>query len=359
MLKLSQIKPDLIWKMSYDIKHSIDGSNKLNPCFDLGVCDDESTIIRLLINRIPLLGSGLPWSYNSQLFDEQAIVNFCDNLITIELVMDVSDVILSRCLAMLPALAILNSEELKVARGASIVIALGDLGHNSSLCFSGNICTSQLLPDPYFFLTNGYCDFKFILDKSWVSFEHRFDKVYWRGATSGVCPNHTFINSQRARFIRFANKLAPKYLYDLKFTKFVCSDVDRQVLENEECVTHADPPIFMMLNKYNVDVDGNSNSWPGLYQKLLSGSPVLKIQSDSNHSQWYYDKLKPWVNYVPISSDFSDFEESVLALVKNQDLAKSIGYAGRELVMDMNPQTEYKYAKEILFSRILEDHDKI
>ena len=31
--------------------------------------------------------------------------------------------------------------------------------------------------------------------------------------------------------------------------------------------------------KYQIDIDGVSNSWSGLFQKLLTGSPVLKVSS--------------------------------------------------------------------------------
>ena len=33
--------------------------------------------------------------------------------------------------------------------------------------------------------------------------------------------------------------------------------------------------------KYQIDIDGNTNSWPGLFQKLLTGSPVLKVASSA------------------------------------------------------------------------------
>jgi len=58
-----------------------------------------------------------------------------------------------------------------------------------------------------------------------------------------------------------------------------------------------------------VDVDGNANSWDGLFWKLLSNSVVLKVESP--HRQWYYSRIKPWKHYVPVKPDLSDLEEKV------------------------------------------------
>jgi hypothetical protein len=83
--------------------------------------------------------------------------------------------------------------------------------------------------------------------------------------------------------------------------------------------------------KYQIDIDGNTNSWPGLFQKLLTGSPVLKVTSASGHRQWYYDRLRPWVNFVPVASDMSDLIEKVRWLQAHDDAARAIGDHGRTL----------------------------
>jgi hypothetical protein len=58
-----------------------------------------------------------------------------------------------------------------------------------------------------------------------------------------------------------------------------------------------------------IDIDGNANSWDGLFWKLLSNSVVLKVES--NNSQWYYSQLKPWHHFVPVKADLSDLVEKV------------------------------------------------
>jgi hypothetical protein len=77
------------------------------------------------------------------------------------------------------------------------------------------------------------------------------------------------------------------------------------------------------IDKYQIDIDGNSSSWPGLFQRLLSGDTVLKVTSNKGWRQWYYDDLLPWENFVPVASDLSDLVEIVDWLVGHDELALS------------------------------------
>jgi SAM-dependent methyltransferase len=96
--------------------------------------------------------------------------------------------------------------------------------------------------------------------------------------------------------------------------------------------------------KYQIDIDGNSNSWPGLFQKLLTGSPVLKVTSPYGFRQWYYDRLKPWVNFVPVAADMSDLVEKVKWLKAHDDAARQIGKRGRALAESLDYPGELKRA---------------
>ena len=91
------------------------------------------------------------------------------------------------------------------------------------------------------------------------------------------------------------------------------------------------------LNRYraHIDIDGRTNSWPGFFQKLLSGSPVLKVQSARRYRQWYYDRLRPWEHYVPVASDLTDLVDKAIWLLENDAQAQRIGLAGRAVADDM------------------------
>ena len=96
--------------------------------------------------------------------------------------------------------------------------------------------------------------------------------------------------------------------------------------------------------KYQIDIDGNSNSWPGLYHKLLTGSPVLKVASPNGYRQWYYDRLKPWINYVPVQADMSDLAQKIEWLRTNDDQARAIGEAGLALARSLDYERELTLA---------------
>lgn len=58
--------------------------------------------------------------------------------------------------------------------------------------------------------------------------------------------------------------------------------------------------------RFALDVDGNTNAWANLFQRLLLGCCVIKVASPFGYRQWYYDDLVPWVHYVPVRADMAD-----------------------------------------------------
>ena len=96
--------------------------------------------------------------------------------------------------------------------------------------------------------------------------------------------------------------------------------------------------------KYQIDIDGNTNAWSALFQKLLSGSAVLKVASPGNFRQWYYDELIPWVNFVPVKSDMSDLVEKIHWLIEHDDEAMQIGVNGRKLASKLTYDEELNKA---------------
>ena len=104
------------------------------------------------------------------------------------------------------------------------------------------------------------------------------------------------------------------------------------------------PPIEFNRYKYQIDIDGNTNSWPGLFWKLLSGSPVLKVASPSGHRQWYYDRLRPWINFVPVAADMSDLVDKLRWLRQHDAAAHAIGERGQALALSMDYEGELQRA---------------
>jgi glycosyltransferase involved in cell wall biosynthesis len=94
-----------------------------------------------------------------------------------------------------------------------------------------------------------------------------------------------------------------------------------------------------MRSRYLIDIDGWANSW-GLLQKLLTGAAVLKVASQTGARQWYYDRLEPWVNYVPVRADFVDLDDAISFVLENDERAREIGEAGRRLALSLNLESE-------------------
>jgi hypothetical protein len=129
-------------------------------------------------------------------------------------------------------------------------------------------------------------------------------------------------------------------LLDAKITSIVQVSSDdeakriRNFLNNEGLLSAPIPQIDFLKYRFQIDIDGNSNSW-GFLLKLLMGSCVLKVMSEWR--QWYYGDLIAWKHFVPVQNDLSDLEERVMWCIENDDEAREIAEAGM------------KYANGIVF----------
>ena len=67
-------------------------------------------------------------------------------------------------------------------------------------------------------------------------------------------------------------------------------------LQQEGLLSATVNPWHAALHAWQIDIDGNVNSW-GLLWKLLSGSCILRVESPRR--QWYHQRLQPWVHIIP------------------------------------------------------------
>jgi glycosyltransferase involved in cell wall biosynthesis len=56
------------------------------------------------------------------------------------------------------------------------------------------------------------------------------------------------------------------------------------------------------------------------------------LKTDSIWEQWYYDKLHPWVHYVPVENDFSDLDEKIKWCILHDTECQTIVKNSREFV---------------------------
>jgi hypothetical protein len=198
-----------------------------------------------------------------------------------------------------------------------------------------------LVPDNVFLPTRGYADLKRELLENRVPWAERIPLAFWRGATTGRIMDRDagWRSLQRVRLCELA-RLHPESI-DAGLTKIVqmSADDEREIrasgLLREFFTANA-----LQMFRWIIDVDGNTNAWGGMFERLLSGSPVLKIASPGNFRQWYYDRLQPWQHFVPVESDASDLVAKIEWLKLHDREAERIGANGRALAYSLDFDAE-------------------
>ncbi|QWD62304.1 glycosyl transferase family 90 [Polynucleobacter sp. MWH-UH25E] len=224
-----------------------------------------------------------------------------------------------------------------------IFISLDDWAQASGLTFCSNRQDSVLIPDGDFLHSYGYrqtmLDFM-VNSPPWAM---RKPVAFWRGNTTGVRQGESWRDLPRIQLCQIARQSESQSLFDVGISAFAqVSKKEAKEIKAAGLVRDFVPITDCVRSKYQIDIDGNSNAWSGLFQKLLSGSTVLKVDSPNQFRQWYYDKLVPWVNFVPVKSDLSDLVDKVHWLIAHDDEAQKIGLAGKELALSLSYESELK-----------------
>jgi hypothetical protein len=207
-----------------------------------------------------------------------------------------------------------------------------------------------LVPDSLFILRKGYITERAVFGRQSTRWRDRAPIAFWRGSTAG----HKGKGWKALPRIRLCKlSLAHPDVLDAAITHIVqMSDDERTEIETCLPVMPRIPESHFDRYRLHIDVDGNSSSWPGLFIKLLSGSPVLKLASEQGWRQWYYDRLIPWANFVPVESDMFDLIEKARWLLAHDGVAERIGAAGRALADTMTYEVEVRAAVSTIAAAI-------
>ena len=222
----------------------------------------------------------------------------------------------------------------------SFLLEVGDTGYaERSACFCSFRPGACLLPDQDFIGSGGYDDLRreaALHDRPW---QDRAPVVFWRGATTGQHRHAPPGPDQhddltwlpRLDLCAHAARSPLAGRYDVGISNIVQVSEPHLVarIEASGLMRGRVPRSAFFGHKWLLVIDGNSNAWSALFAGLLSGSCVLKVASPKGFRQWYYDRLKPWVHFVPVEEDLSDLDELVVWLEAHDGDAQSIGQAGR------------------------------
>jgi hypothetical protein len=236
-------------------------------------------------------------------------------------------------------------------------------GYGSVLCYDSNFDYHLLLPDSDFLYRYAYQDFKEQLVSQSISWNKRQEIVYWRGSSTGDKEDdYQWRMMPRFKLCQLATEVVNKELFDLKITRITNRFSSPKVIEeikNSGLTAPYTAAIDQVKYKYLIDIDGHGSTWTGLFLRLLTGSTVLKVNSERGFRQWFHNRLIPWENYVPIEPDFSNLEETVLYLKTHDELARKIGQAGQELAYSMTMENEINYALPVILQCLEDNRDLV
>jgi hypothetical protein len=257
---------------------------------------------------------------------------------------DHGEVFLQRLTDVYPILA--HYLESPLRSDGTVAINLADVGETPGLAFCDYRPGYFMIPDSIFMDNNGYSEIRRHFTSHAVPWEQRSSTAFWRGATTGVPldPNLGWRSLPRVRLCEIG--AGHPDLIDAGITKVAQirdPDAERWIQAAGLMRPHVPAESFQQY-KYQIDIDGNTTSWPGLFIKLLTGSVVLKVPPRLGLEQWYYDRLKPWVNFIPLAPDMSDLVEKVRWLRDNDCAARAIGEAGYRLAEDLTYDREIERA---------------
>ena len=231
----------------------------------------------------------------------------------------------------------------------SIFINLDDSADAEGLAFCSNHEHQILIPDVEFINSQGYAKTKEDFFHHEILWQERKSIAFWRGSTTGVRKGDSWKSLPRVKLAEICSEVGHKDLFDVGISSLAqVSSVEGRQLKRAGLIKSFSPISSINRYKYQIDIDGNTNAWSALFQKLLSKSAVLKVDSPHHYRQWFYPKLVPWKNFVPVCSDMSDLVEKLLWLKNNDDKAESIGIAGYNLASSLTYEHELEEASRVI-----------
>ncbi|MFT6604849.1 MAG: hypothetical protein ACJA2X_000025 [Halocynthiibacter sp.] len=209
----------------------------------------------------------------------------------------------------------------------------GPLPSLAQCAFSSCDPAMQLVPDYYFFRDLGYEKMRAWVRNNDVPWAARNSDLVWRGRLTGVglfsldpMQKDNPLVRQRLRAAMHARGSR----LDFRFVSAI-TPIEEHILSEAGYLTDVIKTTTWIGSKFAVDIDGFSNTWDNIFHRFLMGNCVLKVESQAGFRQWYYDRLQPFKNYVPIKKDLSDLHEKIDWVLNNDERAQEIAQEGKAL----------------------------
>jgi FkbM family methyltransferase len=233
----------------------------------------------------------------------------------------------------------------------SVLLNRGDLGQKPGLAYCDNRPDYFLIPDAVFVPSEGYRWARHVLKTKQIPWQDRQPVAFWRGATTGMKPSErAWRGLERIRLCEIARAHQHTGLFDVGISGLtqISDPAVAQEIMDSGLVLGRVPWEEWGRYKYLIIIDGNSSPYSNLIQALLTGSPVLRVESSRALRQWFYNELIPWHNYIPIAPDMSDLVEKVRWLIRNDEFARRVGENGRALAETMTIERELQRSVPVI-----------
>lgn len=234
----------------------------------------------------------------------------------------------------------------KKARSGILNLNLDDGPNLPGLSFCSNDIRDFLIPDPVFLVMQGYAATRHFFANGGTPYPARKPLAVWRGATTGHSPTG-WRGLPRIKLCEIGARHPDLLDAGIAGVVQLAPSAEAEIRAAGLLGAHIKVEDFGAW-QIQIDIDGNTNSWPGLFQKLLTGGPVVKVASPGNWRQWYYAELKPWENYVPVQANLEDLIEKIRWLRDHPARAAEIGMAGRDLALRITYSSALKEAVPVI-----------
>ena len=163
-----------------------------------------------------------------------------------------------------------------------------------------------------------------------IKFNDKLPICFFRGAYTGhrILENDILMNKR----IKCAMKFKDNPFFDIKLNE--CDNFPKEDLKtkyNLDLVNRVDPSEYCRY-KYCLSIDGYVSAWRRPVEIMYARSVLLMQHS---FKQYFYDRLIDGHNYIRINDDFSNLDEKVDFLIKNEDIAKQIAKHGYDLALEI------------------------
>ena len=209
---------------------------------------------------------------------------------------------------------------------------------------------SFLVPDFDFLLADGYLVDYENLDKvgEIASWDKKKSTAFWRGASTGFkLEADSWQKNPRIKLALLSKKLDNPDFLDAYLSSLVqCPEETKSKITEADLVRPwADFPIFL-LYKYLIDIDGNACAWRSFFLKMYSNSVVLKVESPN--IEWCYDRIVPWVHYIPVSNNLSDLEEKIHWAHAHDEQCRAISLRATEVMKEIQKEDPVTYGAKLI-----------